>query len=177
MSVEFETASGGAIAVQRREVEVPNFATDKLALSDLMLAYRVEDTPDGKPLAGSDIVRGDLSIQAAPWSVFGKDSPVYVYFEAYNLEKNAEGRTSYEVEIVLIPKEEAKGLAKVFKSIFGSEKGVAVKYEDGGTQTDQGLYQIVDVQDEDPGLYTLAVRVRDLNAKRTVESEQDLFLE
>ncbi len=177
VSVEFETASGNTVAVQRRSISVPDFSQDQLALSDLMLAYRVEEVFDGKPLGANEIVRNDLSILPAPWSVYATDWPIYLYFETYNLERGPDGQTDYDVEIVLAPKETARGISKLFRAILGGEKGVAVSYHGNGSLTDEGLYQILDASDQEMGLYTLVLRVRDNIAKKTAESQQDLFLE
>lgn len=177
VSVEFETAGGGTVAVQRREVTVPDFSQEQLALSDLMLAYRVEEVFDGKPLGANEVVRHNLSILPAPWSVYATDWPIYIYFEAYNLERGPDGQSDYDVEIVLAPKDNAKGISKLFQAILGGEKGVAVSYHGNGSVPDEGLYQILDASDQEMGLYTLVLRVRDNIAKKSVESQQDLFLE
>jgi len=177
VSVEFETSSGHTVAVQRRKVTVPDFDTGMLGLSDIMLAYQVEDTPDGKPLGANEVVRNNLSIRPAPWTVYEATWPIYIYFEIYNLERNADGQTDYDVEIVLAPKEKARGLRKLFNAILGGGKGVAVSYHGSETRPDEGLYQIIDASDQEAGLYTMVLRVRDNIAKKTVESEQDLFLE
>lgn len=177
LSVEFETASGGTIAVQRREVEVPDFSTDRLALSDLMLAYRVEETAGDEPLSPHEVVRHGLSIQPAPWTVFSTDQPIYLYFETYDLARGDDGQTDYQVDILLVPKQEAKGIARLFQGITGRKRGVAVSFSGTGSSPDEGTYQILDAAGQDPGLYSLVVRVRDNIARRTVESEQDLFLD
>ena len=177
VSVEFETASGNTVAVQRRDVSVPSFEGDRLAISDIMLAYRVEEVYDGKALGANEIVRSDLSILPAPWSVYATDWPIYLYFETYNLEHGPDGQTDYDVEIVLAPKDTSKGISKIISSVFGGDKGVAVSYHGGGTLTDEGLYQILDASEQEMGLYTLVLRVRDNIAKKTAESQQDLFLE
>lgn len=177
VSVEFETASGGTVAVQRRAVDVPAFSAGRLAVSDMVLAYHVEETPTGKPLAFGDFVRHGFSIRPAPWSVFDHTKPIYLYFETYGLERGADGKTQYEVEIQLVPKDEARGLSKLFKGLTGRKKGVSIKAPGSGTLTDEGQYQILDAVDMEPGLYAVTLRVRDLIAKRTVTTEQDLFLE
>ncbi len=177
VSVEFETASGATVAVQRRAVTVPDFTPDRLAVSDIMLAYRVEETPDGKPLAANEIVRHGLSILPAPWSVYSAEQPIYLYFETYDLQRGDDGKTDYDVEILLVPKERARGIAKLFKGLLGGEKGVSVGYHGSGVLRDEHNYQILDASEQETGLYTLILRVRDNVAKRTVEEEQDLFLE
>ena len=177
VSMEFETASGATVAVQRRGVSVPDFSEDRLAISDLMLAYRVEEVFDDKPLAANEIVRNGFSILPAPWSVYAIDQPIYAYYETYNLERDASGKTDYDVELLLVPKEQAKGLRKLFRGLVGGEKGVSVSYHGSETLRNESLYQILDASDQETGLYTLILRVRDNIAGQTVETERDLFLE
>jgi len=178
VSVEFETVSKQTVAVQRRTIEVPDFGGAEVMLSDVMLAYSVESTPDGSPLSSNEIVRGDLSILPAPWSVYATNWPIYLYFEIYNLALNSEGQSDYNVEILLVPRDTRSGVARVVGNIFGGRPGgVAVSYEGSGTRRDEVLYQILDVSEEDMGLYTLTLRVQDNISGRTTEREQDLFLE
>lgn len=177
VSVEFETSSGATVAVQRRAVDVPAFGADRLALSDMMLAYHIEETEDGEPLSDADVVRRGLSIRPAPWSVFSLRQPVYLYFEAYGLRQGEDGRTAYEVEISLVPKETARGVSRVFKGLFGGEEGVSVRYTGSSTSPNPSEYQILDATDQPPGLYTLTVRIRDSLAGRAEETARDLFLE
>lgn len=177
VSMEFETASGGTVAVQRREIAVPDYANGRLALSDVMLAYHVEESPDGKPVRDADIVRRGLSISPAPWSVYSVEQPIYLYFEAYNLRLNAQGQTDYEVEALLTPKDKSRGVARVFKNLFGGDKGVSVRLPGSGNTPDDGQYLILDATNQPAGLYTLVLRLHDNVSGRTVDRELDLFLE
>ena len=177
LSVEFATASGLTVAVQRRDVEVPNFTTDDLALSDIMLAYRVEETDDGQPLTPNEIARKGLSIQPAPWSVYSTDWPIYLYFEVYNLSLNEDGVSDYDVEMTLTPLDTRRGVARIVGNILGRQQGVSVSYEGAGTVQDEHLYQILDASRQETGLYTLTLTVVDNVTGRRVEREQDLFLE
>ncbi|QXD14698.1 tetratricopeptide repeat protein [Rhodocaloribacter litoris] len=179
VSVEFETAGGGTVAVQRRRVRVPDFTAGTLQLSDVMLAYRVEEAPDGKPVLPSDVVRHGLSIQAAPWSVFSHRQPIYLYFEVYNLTQAGDGTTHYEIEAVLRPKDTSGGLGKLVKGLFGGgDKGVSVSLPGEGRTPDEHHYLILDASNQEPGrLYTLHLRVRDQVSGKSVEKEMDLFLE
>ncbi|MEM6784465.1 MAG: GWxTD domain-containing protein [Bacteroidota bacterium] len=177
ISIEFETAAGGASAVQRRPLTVPNYAGADLALSDLLLAYRIEETDPGIRARSGEIVRRDLVIDPAPWAVFRTDQPIYLYFEVYNLAQE-DGQARYEVEAALGPKDTSRGIARLFKSIFGgSEQGVAVQFPVSINEADDGQYVILDASEQEAGLYTLALRVRDTVTGETVETDRDLFLE
>lgn len=178
VSVEFETTSGGTVAVQRRSVNVPDFDSPNLTLSDILLAYRVEETDDGRPLAGSDVVRNGLSITPAPWSVFSLTNPIYVYFEVYNLDVSGDGRADYEVEAALQPKEKGSAVGRFVRGIFGGgDKGVSVSVPVSVASTSDGQYLIIDAEAQPEGLYTLFLRVTDRKSGREVTRERDLFLE
>ncbi|NNE70539.1 MAG: tetratricopeptide repeat protein [Rhodothermales bacterium] len=178
VSVEFETTSGGTVAVQRRSVSVPDFDTSELILSDILLAYRVEETDDGRPLAGSDVVRNGLSITPAPWSVFSLSNPIYVYFEVYNLDVSGDGRADYEVEAALQPKEQGNRVGRFVRGIFGGgDKGVSVSVPVSVASTSDGQYLIIDAEAQPEGLYTLFLKVTDRKSGREVTRQRDLFLE
>ena len=46
-------------------------------------------------------VRGNLEIIPLPGRTLGRDQPLYIYFEIYNLEKDGFGATRYQVEYSL----------------------------------------------------------------------------
>lgn len=174
VSLEFETASGGTSAVQRREVDVPDFSGDRLALSDVLLAYDAQEA-DG-PVPGR-VFRDGVSVQPAPWGVFGVGDPIYMYFEAYGLGQ-ADGRTDYEVEASLRPKDTARGLRRLARRIFGGD-GTAVSsaFEVQGDRPDDTVYLFLDATGQEPGLYTLTVTVRDRVSGAEADRETDLLLE
>ena len=180
VSVEFETAGGGTEAAQRREVEVPDYTDEALNVSDLMLAYAVEEEyePGEDGVSGGRVRRGDFVIQPAPWSVFDHAQPIYLYFETYDLDQNDAGQNQYAVEVTLKPKDTSTGLARLARSVFGGDGGgVSVEFEAGGTGPDDATYTIINAEDQEPGLYTLTLRVRDTLTGRTAERTTDLFLE
>lgn len=176
VSVEFETVGGGTVAVQRREIEVPDYQLGQTTISDLLLAYAIEDTDNGKALNPSDVVRNNLSITPAPWSVFGDRQPIHLYFELYDLGLNGAGRTDYEVEATLRPKEKKGGIGGLF-GIGGSKDGVSVRFDGGGISSTDHQSLILDATDQPRGLYHLVVKIRDRVSGKTAQKDQDLFLE
>ncbi len=175
ISVEFETVGGGTSAVQRRSIEVPDFSGNDLALSSLMLAYHVEDT-DATSVSGQ-IVRDGLAIKPAPWSVFHHEQPVYLFFEIYNLRQSGV-RTDYQVEAQLRPKDTSTGIARIARGIFGGgERGVSTEYPVQGDSRDDSQYVILDAAEQEPGFYTLTLKITDRVSGRSVEETTDLYLE
>jgi len=178
VSVEFETAGGGTVAVQRREVEVHDFSGDRLAMSDILLSYRIEESFDGQPVSGSDILRQGLSIQPAPWTVFGTDQPIYIYFEVYNLTPDTEGVSRYEVEAELTPRETGNRIGRAISGMFGGGgQGVSTGVPISVEAQEDGQYLILDADNLETGLYTLKVTISDQVSGRDVEMTKDLFLE
>lgn len=179
VSVEVEAAGGAVQGTQRRAIDVPDFHGDRLAVSDLLLAYQVEEVfEDATPAAAGWVQRGDVQLFPAPWSVFGRTQPLYLYFEPYQLAVGPDGRSRYTVEVTLREKDTRTGLARVAGRLFGGrDRGVSVEFEAEGMGPDDRQYTILDVADQEPGLYTLTLRIRDQLAGRSVERERDLFLE
>jgi len=178
LSLEFETVSGQTVAVQRRKIDIPNYNQPGLMLSDIMLAYSVEEIEDDQPLSDLEIARNDLSILPAPWSVYSTGQPVYLYFEVYGLTQNTEGNTEYGVEITLDPKDTNRGVRRVVRRLFRrDQKGVSVSYEGSGSRSDEFLYQILDTKQQEAGLYQMTLRVRDRVTGQDSKQTRDLFLE
>ncbi|MEM1095267.1 MAG: tetratricopeptide repeat protein [Bacteroidota bacterium] len=180
LSVEFETVSGETVAVQQRDITVPDYADGSFAISDMVLAYRIDEVFDATgDVEGADLIRDGLQITPAPWSVFSPETPIYLYFEMYNLGFNDAGQTNYAVEAILQPRDDSRGVRRLLKRAFGRKKGgTAVNLPPGiGTTPDESQYLILDVEDEKTGLYTLTLRVRDNVSGETRETTQELFLE
>ena len=174
VSLEFETASGQTGAVQRRAVDVPDFGGTGLRLSDVLLAYDAQEADRAVP---GRVFRDGVSVQPAPWGVFRVGDPVYLYFEPYGLGMT-DGRTDYEVEASLRPKDTSTGIRRLARRVFGSD-GAAVSsaFEVQGDRADDAVYLFLDATGQEPGLYTLTVTVRDRISGLSADRETDLLLE
>ncbi|MEM6785624.1 MAG: hypothetical protein AAF624_18035, partial [Bacteroidota bacterium] len=172
MAVEFEVeTSDPLVAFDRAEVEVPDYAGDALAASDLILAYLIDEASGSGSALGSVSRRG-YAIDLAPWGVFTVGQPLYLYFELYNLGLDAEGEGRYDVEAVIQKRNERRRL-------FGrsNDGAVSVRTQQRITSTDVGDFLILDTSDQEPGLYTVRVEVRDRETGQRVEMERQIRLE
>ena len=179
VSVEFETETAVVVGFHRSDVVVPDFRSDHLMLSDVLLAYGVEEAVPGEAAPPGYLRREGLLIQPAPWGVYATRQPLYFYFEMYNLDAEPDGQRRYEIEAVLVEKRDEGGLDRLIRQAFGrrGREGVSVSFEGTGTRTDEGQYLILDVAGQAPGTYMLAVRVTDQVGGETVETRRTVLLE
>ena len=85
--------------------------------------------------------------------------------DLYNLFVDAGGTTRSSVEVALRDIVERAG-----------EDRVATRIEISGTQRDSGDYLILDLADEEPGEYELAVRVTDLSTGVSREAVRTIYV-
>lgn len=168
-------ADGQDTHVRWREIKVPDYDQAGLGLSDIMLAYSVEQTENDIPSSANEIVRKGFSILPAPRDVYSTEWPIYLYFEVYGLALNARGRTDYDVEITLEPQNVDRGVRRLFRRKRDKE-GVSVSYKGNSSEPEESLYQILDVSGQKPGPYTLTLTVRDNETGEQSERVQDMFL-
>ena len=174
VQLEFETAAGSVAASQRQAIDVPDFSRPGLQLSDILLAYFVEEAEGAEP---GRVVRDGLSMQPAPWGLYAVDDAIHVYFEVYGLGL-AGGRSDFEVEARLVPKDTSRGLGRLARRLLGARaRGVSTAAEAQGSRADDSQSLILDASTQAPGLYTLTVVVRDRVSGATAERETDLLLE
>ena len=176
LSMKFEADSGNTVAIQRQEVTLPDYDQSGVILSDIMLAYSVEQTENGIPLSENEILRKDLSILPAPRNVYLTEWPIYLYFEVYGLTPNARGKTDYDIEITLEPEQTTRGIRRLFRRKKDRE-GVSVSYRGSGSESEESLYQILDISDQKTGSYALTLVARDNETGEESKRTQSLFLE
>jgi len=178
VSVEFETLSKDVVGATQAWIDVPSFSSDSLMLSDLVMAYSVDETAGATSPSSNHLRRSGLDILPAPWAVYGVNQPIYVYFEMYNLTQDLGGATSAEIDVALVPADHPGGVAGFVQRLFaGQEEGVAVRSSFSGSRGDDGQYLIVDASSQQAGEYDLVLRVRDLVSGSVRQSQRAIVLE
>lgn len=178
VAVEFEVEEQNTLGYRRAPITVKNFATDSLQISDILLAYGVEEAREG--VDPRYLVRGEWSIAPAPWGVFAQDQPLYLYFELYNLTPDVSGAARYDVEAVLLPREDdATGVKKLWRGVFGEQKetGVASRFSRQTVSQEDGQYLILDTSNQPKGHYVLVLQVIDTVTGAQVEARRNIMLE
>lgn len=155
LALQMSRLNTNRLQAYHQEVEVPDYDSGQLLLSDLQVAYRVVEAGPG---AAPKSVRGQWQIAAAPSRAFRSGEPVYVYFEIYNLTRDSFGNTRYEVGYeVRRGRKKLKTLARK-----GSGEMVSVSYRQVGTSPDESDYVELDLRKGRPGRYRVKMTVKDL---------------
>ena len=95
-------------------LHVADFTEDGLHLSDIKIAASIVPT-EGTGL----LVRNGLHITPHPARLYSPSTPVYIYYEIYNLERNAEGRTSLRTELEIATREPRRNIVLRFLTALG----------------------------------------------------------
>ena len=153
-------------------IRVPNFSDSTLAVSSIVPAYTVGPTE-----ASGGSVWDGLHLTPNPSVRFKRSDPVYVYFEIYNLARDAYGMTSFVVEYTVSRPRKGRGDRRRF-SIFGrgEKPATSVAVEGRGDSPTSVEYLSLDLGRAGHGEVRLNVRVTDRNSGLQAEEALDLVL-
>lgn len=154
-------------------MRVRNLSGNELLLSDLVLAFSIE------PAAGRGVfVRNGLQIVPNPYKSFDRQKPVMLYFEVYNLQPDARGRTAYTIDYTVELLEKKRSTLGKIGGVFGggSKSKISLSAErEGGEAT--AIEQIgLDLSKVEAGEFELVVTVKDRHAGKEAKSTSRLHL-
>ena len=153
---------GKVLISQKLQTHVDDFSGTALSMSDVELAYAIEPAKEG-----SDFNKGSLLVVPNPLRKYLMDKLVYVYFEAYNLARNSEGRSNYTIEYelnCLTP--QTSFIERVLG--LGKKSSITVRSPRQGTGEWSQENVALDVHQLEPGQYDLHVRLTDVVQHTTV---------
>ena len=153
-----------------QELIVEDYAVPGLKISDIELAGRVQVDS----LAQVEVV-------ALPSRTYKAGQPIVIYYEVYDLQRDALGRTQYRVDYRITPKQGKLSGVRVLRAIgrlLGIEEKavVTISYHHAGNAADEYNYLEIDPGDSQPGPCEIAVTVTDLNAGQRAEKTAMFFI-
>lgn len=164
VALRLENPQGKRLAILKTQISVKDFTGNRLLLSDLELASQIRENGSGRGLKSNNI----QVVPYLPRSI-RRESPLYVYFEIYNLEKNSEGFTEYEVNYTLQTKTGTgniltNSVAKIAPFLVGGRKtqSVATSFNGSGTSEFQQIYLLLNFSNSPSGKTDFLVTVADL---------------
>lgn len=152
-----------------------NYSKDELALSSVILAKNVLAANDS--LAGiQSLHRHNLLIFPSPFTTLQRSTPLFFYFEIYNLQRDERGESLYDIayEVSIANKKSFWASLNPFGKTPGN---IIVSETRRGKATTEPTYLQLDFNRLAKGAYNLTVRVTDQAANVTKESTLAFTLE
>jgi GWxTD domain-containing protein len=164
----------GRRATVEELLELPDFSGDELMVSDILpaaLIREVEADREGR------FIRNGLEVLPLPGRVIQTDQPLFIYYEIYNLAKDAIGATQYDVAYSIAEAPEDMGLTtRLFqglRSLVGRRRQRAVltsTVSRSGIFNDESAYLEIDLGDLPADTYWLELKVTDSNSGAEAQS-------
>ncbi len=166
----------GRLGIYRKSLVVKDYWKEGLRLSDLQLAWQISEAE-----TASQFSKRGLQVIPMPTRMYPQGKSVFVYYEVYNLKRDAFGQTRYKVEYTVRPRvgvNLGSVVSRLAQTFTGKKKEeVAVGYEQVGLQAWEAAYVELDLGESRPGRYELLVEVTDLNSKQTAMREVVFVIE
>ena len=159
-------------------LDIADYSANQMLLSDVKLAASIVPT-EGTGL----LVRNGLHITPHPARLYSTSTPVFLYYEIYNLTRDAAGRTHFRTELEIAAREPGRNVVLRFLTALGSlvgrrsdDQSTYVTFEDNGTSADDFTYTSIETADMDPGTYILTLTVTDLHSEQTDTKAVDFIV-
>ncbi|MFC1529139.1 tetratricopeptide repeat protein [Gemmatimonadota bacterium] len=166
-----ETVSGVRALAEER-VSFPDYSGDDLMISDIMPAARITEVGPGQ---SGRFIKGDLEVIPLPGRMLGKDQPLFIYFEVYNLARDGFGGTRYLIEYSVSESRSDDGaLRRLFQNLgalvgaSGRPAVLSSEFLQQGVQRDIHTHLEIDLNAVPPGIYDLIVTITDQVSEQTV---------
>ncbi len=157
----------GKRAKSEETVELPDYSGDELMMSNILPAAYVGPADENSL---PRFIRGDLEVIPLPGRAIQTDQALFIYYEVYNLTRDAFGATEYQIEYSVTEAPQNRRLAtRLFygvQSFIGRgrrQTGVASSITRSGISPDLFSYLELDVSMLGPMTYILELHITDLN--------------
>ena len=140
---------------------------DELKISDVELAATINVTDKSR------FQKGDIEVIPIASKAYLPTQPVFIYFEIYNLKRNAFGQTKYRVSYVVRSRDQKTIGARILGGVgklLGekSEQGVvSIEYGQVGTETQEPGYIELDMSRSEPGEKIVEIAIVDETTGQT----------
>ena len=176
MAVKVRDLKSKRTQVIRDSLRVEGYGGESLRMSGIEMARRIEPaTEEGK------FVKQGLEVIPMPSLTFKRNKDVFLYFEIYNLTRDAQGRTYYRIDYTL--RRLKGGIGNPILSGLGrligrrkKEDEVTTSHESRGEATQEIIHTALDLRKGKKGDHTLQVTVTDLNSGIGVSRQTSFVL-
>ena len=154
----------------RQNMEIEAYPQTQLRVSDLELAWQISERKER-----SKFSKGHLEIIPMPTRTYPRDRSIFVYYEIYNLKRDAFSQTRYRVAYTIRSQEKpllGALISQLVKTITKSEdEEIAIDFEQVGRRSSEATYVALDLTACGLGRHTVSVEVTDLESGEKVVKE------
>lgn len=155
LSVEIRDRAKETVGVFRDTLSLRAFPNNQIAMSSVLLASQAEERETG------------IELTPNPLRAFASGELLYLYFEIYNLARNAFGQTDFTVSYRVGPPDlrrfSSKRARKAVAQLGVSDDlwRISVNTDYQGDQVDEQIYLAVDLNELMAGVHLLSLVVTD----------------
>ncbi len=158
--------------IAKTGIRLRDFYTDKVELSDLMLARRID-----KPPRKSNFTREDLRILSNLDNRYFAGEPVWLYFEFYNLKLGPDGKTSYTINQKITEKKPTGLLAAIKETVTGGEIfEIITSYEGSSIHTFENRILTLELSELEAGDYYITIEIIDRISGNSSSASETIVL-
>ena len=154
----------------RQDIEIEAYPQTHLRMSDLELAWQISERKEI-----SKFSKGHLEVIPMPTMTYPRDRSIYVYYEIYNLKRDAFGQTRYRVVYTIRSQEKmtlGALITQLVKTITrGEDEEIAIDFEQVGKRPSEATYIALDLTACGLGRHTVSVEITDLESGEKVVKE------
>ena len=172
LAIQSRSPDSDRTTIYSQDVVLEPYGRDTLQISDIQIAHDIRPTTEtGK------FVKNGLSVTPLPTAAIRPGEKIFVYFEVYNLPKDASGQTRYRVEYAVnaagrsIATKILSGLGRLVGGEAGPGGAASVIYEQSGKKDWEPNYVEMDLGPTRTGEYIVRVTVSDQLSGRRVYKE------
>lgn len=155
----------GKRATAEEIVDLPDYSGNTLMVSDILPAARITEVDEGRE---GRFIRGNLEVLPLPGRALQQDQPLFIYYEIYNLSKDAIGATDYQIEYAIAEAPQEQALAsRLFQGLQrlvgrGRKRAVLTSaVQRSGIFSDESAYLEIDLSRLPAGTYLLELTITD----------------
>lgn len=157
LAFQIQNLDDDQIGFRQEDVELRDFSGDSLMMSDIQYLTEIGN-PETKALLPI-LERQELSLAPYPYKKIRKSTPLFCYFEIYNLAKNISGK-EFELSYKLVRDPSRKG---VLKKLLTSDTKASIEITERRALTENTAREVIqlDLNKLENGPYILEIAVRD----------------
>jgi GWxTD domain-containing protein len=176
LSLEVLGKNSGRSGAARETITVEDFTGASLRMSDVVLASAATRISGEENSGLALFQKGEVNLVPCLFYRFAADTPIYVYYEVYNLALAANGQSRYRLDYVVESQQEAKSLVsraydRIGKLLGKGARAITItsSFESAGDQRFEKLYHSIAMLGHPAGQYDLTIRLTDQISGQSAE--------